>query len=317
MREAAVIIPNWNGMKYLERCLTSLRKQSVRDLEVLLVDNGSEDGSAEYVERNFPEVRLVRLPENTGFCHAVNTGIRMTDSRYVILLNNDTVCAPDFAGRLIEAISSRKNCFSVQALMLRMDDPSIVDDAGDYYCALGWAFAAGRGKKAGMFDRDRKIFASCAGAAIYRRSVLEEIGLLDEAHFAYLEDIDLGYRARLAGYENRLCAGAKVLHAGSASSGSAYNEFKVKHASRNSIYLIYKNMPLPQIILNLPLLAAGILIKWVFFVRRGYGRLYAAGVAGAMKTADPSKKVRFRGRNIFHYGKVQLELWGNLLRLLR
>ena len=176
----------------------------------------------------------------------------MSRSRYVLLLNNDTVCSERMVEELHRAMDADEKRFSCAAKMIRLSDPSVLDDAGDFYCALGWAFARGKGQDAGRYSGAQEIFACCAAAAIYRRSMLEETGLLDERHFAYLEDIDLGYRAQIFGFRNWYVPAAVVYHAGSATSGSAHNAFKVKLASRNSVYLIWKNMPGWQILLNAP-----------------------------------------------------------------
>ena len=316
MSQVTVIIPNWDGIRYLESCLKSLRMQTYDDFDIFLVDNGSQDGSAEFVCRRFPEVKVKRFMRNTGFCHAVNTGIRMSSTPYVILLNNDVICESAFVEELVRGIEKYPKAFSCQALMLSMDNPSLIDDAGDYYCALGWAFARDKGERETVCRKDRKIFASCGGAAIYRREVLEKIGLFDEAHFAYLEDIDLGYRARRAGYENVLAARARVLHAGSASSGSRYNAFKVRHTSRNSIYLVYKNMRPWQIALNAPMLLAGNVIKAVFFFRKGLGFEFLRGVTAGFKLCAGSKKAAKRGSMRTDL-RLQLELWVNLIRRLK
>lgn len=315
-QEVTVIIPNLNGMKYLDGCLASLRRQTLKEFGVILLDNGSQDGSAEFVRRHYPEVRVRRFRENTGFCHAVNEGIRMSDTPYVILLNNDVVCRESFVEELLAAVRRSPRLFSCQARMMQLSSPGLLDDAGDYYCALGWAYAAGKGRPAGEYSRERSVFACCAGAAIYSRAVLEEIGLLDEKHFAYLEDIDLGYRARIAGYENRYIPTAVVYHAGSGTSGSTYNAFKVKHTSRNSVYLVYKNMPAVQILLNLPLLTAGFLIKLIFFARRGFFREYAGGILAGLRMCERENKVVFRKENLGHYIQIQLELMLNTVRRL-
>ena len=321
MKQAAVVIPNWNGMKYLEGCLGSLCRQEGVSFDIILVDNGSEDGSLSFVRENFPEVNIIELHENTGFCHAVNEGIKNCRTKYVILLNNDTVCRPGFVKELVSAISARPGAFSCQAKMLDMKDPSLLDDAGDSYCALGWAFAEGRGKQEKRYVRERQIFASCAGAAIYRRSAFERTGLFDERHFAYLEDIDIGYRARLLGYKNYFIPGAAVEHAGSAASGSRHNEFKVHLSARNSVWLIRKNMPLWQRIINLPFLAAGFGIKAVFFVRKGLGAAYMRGLKEGLSAdtgswiEDEYKKGKIKRSQLFlNCVKIQFRLWLNMLR---
>lgn len=316
MQEVTVVIPNLNGEAYLGPCLDSLRAQTAGEFPVIVVDNGSADGSVALIEREYPEVRLEKLDRNYGFCRAVNIGIELSKTPYVILLNNDTVCAPGFVEALTEAIKARPDCFSCASKMVQMHNPAAMDNAGDYYCALGWAFAAGKNRPAVSYSRRREIFSACAGAAIYRRAVFDEIGLFDEAHFAYLEDVDVAYRAKIAGYRNYYIPEAVVRHVGSATSGSVYNEFKTKYSSRNSIYLIYKNMPWPQILLNLPFLVPGFLIKAVFFIRKGYGREYAAGLWKGVRLCDSGKKVKFRRENLRYYLNIQCELWWNTLRRL-
>lgn len=312
--KATVVIPNYNGIEYLKDCLDSLRMQSRQDFRVLLIDNGSKDGSAAFVKEHYPEVTLICFPENRGFCGAVNEGIRQSHTPYVILLNNDTICEPDFVAELADAMDRDPGCFSCASRMVQMQDAGRIDNAGDYYCAFGWAFACGKGKPAEQYLKKREIFSACAGAAIYRRAVFDEIGLFDEVHFAYLEDIDIAYRAKIAGWRNSYIPEAIVHHVGSATSGSVYNEFKIRHSSRNSIYLIYKNMPWPQILLNLPFLAAGFLIKMVFFARKGYFREYTAGLWKGVRLCDKSKKVRFQRSNLVHYVRIQWELWVNVIR---
>lgn len=314
--KATVVIPNYNGKKYLRACLDSLRGQNRMDFQVLFIDNGSEDGSVSFVETHYPEVELVCFDTNRGFCAAVNEGIRRAATPYVILLNNDTICEPDFVGALIDAMEQMPGCFSCASRMVKMQDENRMDNGGDYYCALGWAYAYGKDKPASRYGKRREIFSACAGAAIYRREVFDEIGLFDEIHFAYLEDVDVAYRAKIAGYRNYYIPEAVVHHVGSATSGSVYNEFKIRHSSRNSIYLIYKNMPLLQIVINLPFFVVGFLVKALFFIQKGYGKEYLTGLARGVGICDRSKKVRFRMGNLMHYLRIQWELWVNIVRKL-
>ena len=161
--------------------------------------------------------------------------------------------------------------------------------------------------------KEERIFASCAGAAIYRKKVFEKIGYFDEEHFAYLEDIDVGYRARIFGYENWYVPAALVYHVGSGTSGSRYNQFKTRYSSRNNIYLIYKNMPVLQIILNLPFLVPGFGMKILFFSQKGMGREYVAGIKNGFQISHRNKKVKFHMRNLGRYARIQLELWWNII----
>ena len=315
--KTTVIIPNYNGMQFLEVCLSSLREQKY-DFETILVDNASGDDSLLYVRENFPEVQVIAADKNEGFSAAVNRGIKAATTPYVLLLNNDTRVEKDFVKNLETALDKKTDYFGIQAKMCMMSEPDRMDDAGDLYCALGWAFAIGKGKPQKNYNRFYPVFAPCAGAAIYRKEVMEEIGFFDEAHFAYLEDIDIAYRAKIAGYKNGFCPDAVVLHVGSGSSGSRYNAFKVRLAARNSVYLIYKNMPFLQVLINLPFLVFGFLVKTAFFVKKGFGKEYVKALLegfSMMKKADiRSNKVKFKWKNLGNYVKIQLELWIGVVR---
>ena len=315
--EVSVVIPNFNGIAFLDSVLASLEGQTLSNFEVILVDNGSTDGSCSFVTANYPWVHLIELSENFGFCGAVNAGIRAAKAPYVLLLNNDTEVKEDFVEEMLAAIRRHKNAFSCGARMVQYHDRDRLDDVGNYYCALGWSFARGRGKDIHAYETEDKIFSVCAGAAIYRKKIIEKIGYFDEEHFAYLEDTDIGYRARIYGYENWYAPKAIVYHVGSGTSGSRYNQFKTRYSSRNNIYLIYKNMPLLQIILNLPFLAAGFLIKFLFFAVKGMGKEYAAGIKNGFSISMKNKKVPFRIKHLPNYCKIQLELWINIIRRFR
>ena len=315
--EVSVVIPNFNGIAFLDSVLASLEGQTLSNFEVILVDNGSTDGSCSFVTANYPWVHLIELSENFGFCGAVNAGIRAAKAPYVLLLNNDTEVKEDFVEEMLAAIRRHKNAFSCGARMVQYHDRDRLDDVGNYYCALGWSFARGRGKDIHAYETEDKIFSACAGAAIYRKKIIEKIGYFDEEHFAYLEDTDIGYRARIYGYENWYAPKAIVYHVGSGTSGSRYNQFKTRYSSRNNIYLIYKNMPLLQIILNLPFLAVGFLIKFLFFAVKGMGKEYAAGIKNGFSISMKNKKVPFRIKHMPNYCKIQLELWINIIRRFR
>ena len=319
MAKTTVIIPNWNGKEYLKDCLSSVTCQEGDTPDIILVDNGSKDGSVSFVKENFPMVRLIEFQENTGFCKAVNAGIQASETEFVLLLNNDTKADKYFLQHLEQRIGQSEKIFSVSGKLLSMKEPELVDDAGDYYCALGWAYAWGKGKKdCDSYSHTKKIFAACGGAAIYRRKIFEEIGFFDEEHFAYLEDIDIGYRAKIYGYHNVFEPSAIIYHAGSAASGSKYNEFKVNFSSRNSIYIVRKNMPLLQIVVNLPFLAVGFLIKTLFFVKKGFGKTYINGLIEGIKLCSSKKgrekRVKFKRKHLKNYICIQLELWGNIFR---
>ena len=317
--KTTVIIPNYNGKEYLRQCLQSLSMCRPSDFHILVVDNGSTDGSVELLKEEFPQVESIFLSENTGFAPAVNRGLERTKTPYGLLLNNDTTVEPDFVKKMEEAIEIHKDAFSVSAKMLMMQDKTLLDGAGDLYCALGWAFALGKGKKADEnYTKPARIFSSCGGAVIYRMELFKEVGLFDENHFAYLEDVDVGYRARIAGYSNWYEPSAVVYHAGSGFSGSRYNEFKVNLSSRNSIYLVLKNMPFLQIIINFPFLLLGFFTKTVFFVRKGYGHTYCKGLIKGISLYFSKEgkrhKVYFKVKNFKNYLRIEWELLYNIFR---
>lgn len=314
MMDVTVVIPNYNGIGYLRDCLDTLKTQSCKNMCVLVVDNGSSDGSLELIREEYSWVQLLTLDKNYGFCRAVNEGIKAAKTPFVFLLNNDTKLHADCVEELLIMMKRHPRCFSAQARMIKMYEPELLDDGGDYYCALGWAYALGKDKPWKDYLKERKIFASCAGAAMYRKSVFKKIGYFDEAHFAYLEDMDIGYRARIYGYDNWYAPKAIVWHVGSGTSGSRYNEFKVRYSARNNIYMIYKNMPLTQIVLNFPFLLAGFLIKEVFFCKKGLGRQYFRGIREGIALTKKSKKVLYRKKHLKNYLRIQVELWLNIVR---
>ncbi|MCP1108662.1 glycosyltransferase family 2 protein [Ohessyouella blattaphilus] len=316
MDKVTIVIPNYNGCSMLDICLESIIKNNTLETSIVVVDNGSTDNSREMVKTKYPSVRFIGLDKNYGFCKAVNVGIKSAYTDYVLLLNNDIEIDALFVEKMYSAIRLSNKIFSVEACMIQYYNRTLIDSAGTFYNAFGWAFARGSGKAVGKYSRSMKTFATCAGAAIYRKSVFEEIGYFDEAHFAYLEDVDIGYRARLHGYINKYEAEARVYHMGSKTSGSKHNGFKVKHSVQNNIYLIYKNMPFIQIVVNFPFLLFGFLIKFIFFFLKGLGRDYAKGFVSGFRVAKQNhdKKVCIKPCMIGSIMKIQLELWLNLIR---
>ena len=306
-------------MKFIENCMRALEKETSTSYHICIVDNGSTDGSREWIEKYCPEVQLISLGKNTGFCGAVNAGIKASRTPYVILLNNDTEVEYGFVQALEEALEQEKKSFSVSARMVDLYEKEQLDGAGDLYCALGWAFALGKGKAVkDNYTKPQEIFSACGGAVIYRKEILDKIGIFDENHFAYLEDCDLGYRAQIFGYRNYYTPNAVVYHAGSGVSGSKHNEFKVSLSSKNSVYLIYKNMPVLQVILNLPFLVPGFLVKYLFFIKKGLGDTYRKGIGQGIRfcLSEEGKrnKIPFSWKHFGNYARIQWKLWINTVR---
>ena len=270
--KVSVITPNYNGVKFLKNYFKSLDDDSEYIGEVIIIDNGSDDSSIDYIQNNsfnFPVV-LIKNDENMGFAPAVNQGILKAKHDYIFSLNNDTEIKKGSIKAMLDLIRD-ENVFSVQAKMLQSNNKQLIDDAGDAYNLLGWTKKIGENQSSDNYSQVVEIFSSCAGAALYKKDVLNEIGLFDDNFFAYMEDVDLAIRSQINGYKNLLCPEAIVYHIGSATSGSRYNEFKVKIAARNNIWTVYKNLPIPLKIINFIFLFLGFLIKYIFFVKKGFG----------------------------------------------
>lgn len=253
---ASVIIPNWNGKRFLADCLKSLTEQSYPLKEITIVDNGSVDGSVEYIEKNFPQIKLIKFAQNKGFSVAVNQGIRSSNSEFVALLNNDTIVHRDWLLHMVRAMNQHKEVGSVGCKMLSYEDHELLDGAGDGYRRGGLPGRIGhREKDIGQFDSERFILGACGGAALYRREMLDDIGLLDEEYFAYLEDVDLALRAQSRGYKCIYIPKAIVYHLGCGTTGSGYSPMVVALSAQNNWNTIVKNIPgeillkfLPEII---------------------------------------------------------------------
>ena len=202
--KASVIIPNLNGAGWLRDSIESIWAQTEQDFELIVIDNGSTDESLE-IARSYcgnPRYHLIENSENTGFSHAVNQGIAMAKGEYMALFNNDAFAEPNWLEELLKTAESDPKIFAVSSLMLRYYEPELADDAGDYVTILGFACKRGDGLKASRYQTPCRIFSACGGAALYRKSILDKIGVFDELFFAYYEDVDLSWRANNFGYKN-------------------------------------------------------------------------------------------------------------------
>lgn len=242
----SVVIPNWNGARWLPGCLEALRAQAFRDFRVYVVDNGSTDESLE-VLRGFPEVQVVRHEENLGFATAMNAGISASSGRYVAALNNDTSADPGWLGALVRAMDAAPEAGSAASRLVDFNRPDLIDSLGDGFLPNGLSFKLGAGERwigAGG-QAPIEILSPCAAASIYRREMLARIGGFDDAFFAYMEDVDLGLRAQLSGYRCLLVPDAVVRHVGSATSGGGASAFGIGLTARNAYRVIVKNTPSP------------------------------------------------------------------------
>ena len=242
----SVVIPNWNGARYLPTCLDSLRRQTYPALEVIVADNASADASRDILARDYPEVRLVALSENRGFAGAANAGIRAARGEIVALLNNDTEADPHWAAELAGALARHPDAGSAASKMLLFDQRDTFHSAGDAFGADG--LPANRGvwqKDVGQFDREEYVFSGCGGAVAYRREMLDQIGLLDELFFFSCEDVDLAWRAQLAGWRCIYVPTAVVYHHLSATGGGVTSSF---YTGRNTIWVLAKDVPGPLLL---------------------------------------------------------------------
>ncbi len=278
-----VVIPNWNGKRFLSTCLGSLRQQTFKDYETVLVDNGSTDDSVAFVNRNFSEVRVLPLPENRGFSAAVNAGIRVSRAEYVALLNNDTEVDPEWLEALVRAAESYPEAGSFASKLVDFNDRRILDGAGDVLRRSGLPYRLGHGEPdRGQYDEAAFVFGACAGAALYRRSMLEEIGLFDEDFFANCEDGDLSFRAQLAGYCCLYVPGSVVYHMGSATFGKR-SPTAVRLGTRNSLCLLVKNLPTPLVPGYLPFIVMGQLSRLIVTASTSTLGAHLQGLAGALR----------------------------------
>jgi GT2 family glycosyltransferase len=312
----SIIIPNFNGKQFIKLCLDSIRKQDCSFYELIIVDNGSSDGSVEYINEYYPELTLIENKENLGFAAAVNQGIKSSSSEYVFLLNNDVELESDCVSNLLKCIEKDENIFAVSSKMVQYNDRNKMDDAGDEYTILGWTCKVGDGKSPDLYTSKRETFSACAGAAIYRKDILDKLKYFDENFFAYMEDVDISYRARIWGYKCVYCPEAVVYHLGSGTSGSRYNEFKIRLAARNNVYVPYKNMPWPQLALNGIFLLAGYLIKYLFFFKQGQGSTYLNGLKEGFASLGKLEKTKYENKNLTNYLKIEWLLIKNTVKFI-
>lgn len=316
--KVSVVTPNYNGVKFLKNYFNSLNQDSEFIGEVIIIDNGSDDSSLDYIQENnfnFPVV-VIKNDENLGFAPAVNQGILKSKYDYIFSLNNDTEIEKGSIKAMLDLIQE-DGVFSVQAKMLQSANKQLIDDAGDEYNLLAWTKKIGENQNSDNYLEVFEIFSSCAGAALYKKSVLEEIGSFDDNFFAYMEDVDLAFRSQIYGYRNLLCPDAIVYHIGSATSGSRYNEFKVKIAARNNVWTVYKNLPIPLKIINFIFLFFGFLIKYIFFLKKGFGSIYLSGLKDGLNTKNKLNKVSFKKSNLKNYFRLEYKLIINTLKFLK
>ena len=237
----SVIIPNWNGSGLLRSCLASLSAQEYADFEIVVVDNASQDDSVAMVRGEFPHVRLLASDTNLGYSAGCNAGIRMARGEILVMLNNDTECDPAWLGSLVSALDRHAEAGMAASRLMIYDQPHVIHSAGDLYRRDGTADSRGVWQVYGPpYDQERWVFGGCGGALAIRRTVLDEIGTFEESFFMYLEDVDLSWRAQLAGWRCVYAPEAVVYHHLSATGGGRLASYYV---ARNRLWVIARHYP--------------------------------------------------------------------------
>jgi GT2 family glycosyltransferase len=251
-----VVIPSWNGREMLDLVLPTLAAQTLQPLRLLVVDNGSGDGSAEHVRERYPDAEVLALAENVGFAAAVNAGIAAADTEYVALFNNDMEIDPGCVEALVAALDADPSAGSATAKMLMLREPGTLDGAGDELTWWGGAWRRAHGAPDdGRWDRPGPVLSACGGAALYRRAALEAVGPFDPSFFAYLEDVDWGVRAQLQGWSCVYAPAAVVHHLGAATS-SRVGDLQAYLVQRNLVTLVLKDFPAARLAVAAPALLA-------------------------------------------------------------
>jgi len=271
-KQVSVIIPTWDGKAYLERCLPAVMAHTGLDCEVVVVDNHSQDGSVEWIGQHFPAVRVIRNEMNVGVAPAINQGIQASEGEYVVALNNDTIVTPGWLVALVEAVQSDPCVGMCAPKMLLCHPPHLFDAAGIEVdrAGIAWNRWGGDAEEDHPNRELEQVFGPCAGAALYRRAMLDDIGLFDEDFFAYLEDVDLAWRAQWAGWKCVYVPEAVIYHAHSATAREG-SHFKNRLLGRNKIWTLCKNHPLAPLLWYVPLILAYDLMAVGYAIAIGRG----------------------------------------------
>ena len=275
MARVDLIILNWNGRRFLEPCLEAVLAQTYHDFQIWIVDNGSTDGSVAFIQTRYPQARLIVNASNRGFATANNQAIRAGTAEYVATLNNDTEVEPTWLEALVQAMDTHPRVGMCASKMLFAGSQMVINSAGIVIDRVGIAWDRSGGQRDNPREDKRQfVFGACAGAALYRRAMLDEIGLFDENFFAYLEDVDLAWRAQWLGWKALYVPQARVYHRHSATMTEGA-PLKAYLLARNKIVTLARNYPGPYWIVYLPLIVFYEVLSMAFsvFNRRGVSAL--------------------------------------------
>jgi GT2 family glycosyltransferase len=284
----SVVIPNLNGRNLLGRCLEQLREQTVTSVETIVVDNASEDDSVAFLESDFPEAQVVSLEANRGFAGGMNAGIERARGAYVAFLNNDAEADPGWLEELLACLERHPRAAAATSKLLLADRPNTIDGAGDSLTPSFLPYPRGHGEPdRGQFEEEVEVFSPAGAASLWRRSALEDVGLFDERFFAYYEDVDLGFRARLKGFECWYAPKAVAYHHRGATAGTRA-EFTLFHPIKNRWFLILKNAP------------GRVLLRNVFLLMLGEGYLWLR----VLRARKPSVAIRAYGEVLRNFRAI-------------
>ena len=268
----SVVVLNWNGEKVIEKCLKSLRVQTYHPLEIIVVDNASTDGSLDLIKKNFPDVKLIVNKKNLGFGGGNNVGIQMAQGKYIMILNNDAYLDPACIEELKRCIEKDEKYGACASKILLEFENNLIDAAGIEVYPDGLSIGRGRLEKEDRYDKEEEVFSPSGCAGLYRKEMLDDIGLFDEDFFAYADETDMGWRSRLAGWRCIYNPKALVYHSHSASSGT-YSPLKAFLVERNRIWVALKYF-------SFPLLVTGPFYTLWRYLFQAYGALLGKGAAG-------------------------------------
>ena len=278
----SIIVLNYNGRAWLERCLPAAIAETASDCELIVVDNGSSDGSLEFLSTFRPVIRVLPLESNVGFAAGNNAGARLARGRYLAFLNNDAAPQPGWLAAVRAALDAHPRAGLAASCIVYLSDPATVDSAGDGMTRFGGAFKRAHGRPVSEARDSREVFGACGAACLIRRGLFDDIGGFDEAYFAVHEDVDLSYRCQLLDYHCIYCPDAVVHHAGSATMGRV-SARSVFWGQRNLEWTYVKNTPWPLLLFTLPGHVLYNVAAILYFARSGHLRTFLSAKWHAIK----------------------------------
>jgi GT2 family glycosyltransferase len=298
-----IIVVNWNAGIVLRKCVLHVQNQTVKPARVIVVDNGSTDESLDEL-MGFDGIEIMKLNHNFGFARGNNLALKTVVTPYVALLNPDAFPEPDWLKNLLQSAHKHPNAASIGSLQLMNREAQTVDGIGDCYHISGMMWRSRYGKKLRAVDLiEKEIFSPCAAAALYRMDALKDVGFFEESFFCYCEDVDLGFRLRLSGYESWYQPAAVVEHIGSVTSGGRHSNFAVYHGHRNLMWVYFRNLPVLLLLLFMPLHLVITVLTFVKFSIRGQTNIIFKAKLDALR-ALPS--VLEQRKNIQKTKKISL-----------